>query len=367
MKYLYLFIIFLLFNISAFGDLLPYEDEWTPGLFGYIDQTGKIIIPAQFRSFGLPDSMPIPFVNGMLRKMHIDSNTTTFFKTDGTEIIYNFSHMGDFSSGITWGKMNNRFYSIKMNGESSPINYIINGIITCYSGNFFNEGIAFIYDENYKVIAIDTSFRKLFELPVSLENTSGRFSSGLLAVRNSRGLWGYLGITGRMAIPARYNLINLPSIGNEYINFQGNYAILSENNSDFYIINKQGNEIKRFSLIFHSDNRKHMFIQGDFLVYKPIVNYYDEYFNIFIYNLITKEEIQLRLKKDNYGFGYPLKLGNNILCYNKIITYDGRILTELSDFHGRVIQIWYEKYIVIHNEGYFTIYDENGKKIPVPY
>ena len=374
MKKLVVGFIFVVIGFFAFSqDLLPYEDEWNAGTFGYIDETGKIIIPAQIRIVGR--DWPEQFFEGMLR-FTSNSNTTTFFKTDGTRVTYNFSNVGNFSNGIA-SAYSNRSFFLKINGDSFPNNY--GYIYRSVDGRIFNEGVAFV-SENNKTIAIDTSFNRLFELPVSFQNTSHKFSSGLLAVRNARGLWGYMDTTGRMVIPAKFALsgrhfgrgLYENDSENEYANFQGNYAILTDDGQNFYVINKQGEMIKNFETAYFDFPLGQMFIHRDYLVYQPIKSAYDaEEFAVYICNLITGEETQVQIPKDEWSYdtGRPIKLGENILCNNIIFSYNGEIITQVSDFnsvddnYGDKVRIWYNKYIVIRNEGYFTYYDQTGREI----
>jgi len=349
--------------------LLPYEDEWNARTYGYIDRTGKIVIPAQFE---LVYGKAEPFYEGMRQAYTAGQKQTTFFKADSTKVTYNFESMSNFSSGIAIGFSNNKAFFIKINGDNNPINFTY--IYSDVAGHIFNEGIALVL-ENNRVIAINTSFNKLFELPVEFSSTSHKFSSGLLAIKNARGLWGYMDRTGKMVISAKFALLSSyfgngrydNDRENENANFQGNYAILSNEYNEFYVINKQGDIIKTFETADFDFPLAQMFIHGDYLVYTP-----NNKGNIKIINLLTEKEIDVDLASGSEYYiinTWPKALGENIIYYGNIISNDGRILFKIPNYRNSDsdmnLEVWYDKYIVIHNEGYFTIYDETGREISV--
>jgi hypothetical protein len=376
MKKLMVCFCFLAISFYSFSqDLLPYEDEWNAGTYGYIDETGKIIIPAQLRL----SSEPEPFYEGMVQKfVRGENQKTTFFRKDGSEITYNFYPMGNFSNGIAIVSSNRRSIFVNIAGQSFPANYKY--LHTDIEGHFFNEELAIVVDENDKTIVIDTSFKKVFELPVPFTSTSHKFSNGLLAVKNAKGLWGYIDTTGKIVIPAKFALLSryfgngqyYNDRENENANFQGNYAILSNEKNKFYVINKQGEIIKNFETIHYDYPFSRMFIHGDYLVYAL-----NNYGIIRIINLLNEKEIDVDTSEvNNYGDRVPVYaspspkvLGENIYYNGRIVSYDGEILFKIPNYvsnsNGRNISIWYDKYIVIHNDGYFTIYDETGVEILV--
>jgi hypothetical protein len=378
LKNVVLLFVFSVINSSLFGQyLLPYEDEWNAGTYGYIDRTGKIIIPAQFQLDN--DDRAEPFYEGMRQQPYTSGQKQTiFFRTDGTKVTYNFEYMSGFSSGISLASSSRSIMFVNLAGQSYPANYKY--IFTDSDGHCFNEGIALVLDENDKTIVIDTSFRKLFELPVSFTNTSHKFSNGLLAIKNARGLWGYIDKTGKIVIPAKFALLSryfgngqyYNDRENENANFQGNYAILSNEYNKFYVINKQGEIIKNFETIHYDYPFSRMFIHGDYLVYAL-----NDYGIIRIINLLNEKEIDVDTSEvDKYGDRVPVYaspspkvLGENIYYNGRIISYNGEILFKkpnyVSNSNGRNISIWYDKYIVIYNDGYFTIYDETGVEILV--
>ena len=369
-KIILFFALIFFYGFSVFGQyLLPFEDEWNAGVFGYIDETGKIIIPAQ--QIGVPgQNWPQPFSEGMLRKFTPTVQTTTFFRTDGSKITFPFESMSGFSNGISRVFHNRESFFVDINGNRLPFNY--SWVYRSHGGYYFNEGIAFVRDENNRIIAIDTSGNELFELPTSFYNTSRKFSSGLLAVRNARGLWGYLDTTGAIVIPPRFAL-SRRLFENRYsetrANFQGNYAVLTDDGQNFYVINKQGEIIKSFQTVHFNFPLDAMFIHGDYLVYIPV---HPREGVLHISNLVTGEKLQVQLSK-NPSRGsdhrcFPRRLGENIFFNGYIISYAGEVLFHVPDFNIITtdrLRIWYDKFIIIRNIGYFTIFDETGTEITI--
>ncbi|MGO8694354.1 MAG: WG repeat-containing protein [Rectinemataceae bacterium] len=212
-----------LFVIAALGyplgaqDFIPYQDQKTH-LYGYMDGNGNVVIKPNFKKSGdFAENIAI---------VEVKENYQSYI--DGTgKIIFSSPVIGDklqpFSNG----------YGIAFNSAGT---YFINEqgqtVSPTYDGaNPFSEGIAVVWKGD-KCIAVDAKFKQLFEVPIDPVNRSGSlsFHSGLMAVRNADGLWGYVDRNGQFAIRPRFNTCS---------DFKGSYALAGSYASDGSI----GNEV----------------------------------------------------------------------------------------------------------------------------
>lgn len=223
--------------INAFSsDLLSISkrNKW-----GYIDNTGKVVIKPEFKYAGdfVEGLAPVKFRNNKWGYIDETGKTviegkylsaTTF--SEGFAIVqtasrgaaYNFidktdnllleNNVGDakrFSDGLApvmiasgeWVYINNLGKKVITNGE---IGYF-------KSAGIFNEGIAAVFSEdgnalnNYHYAFIDKTGKEVITLDKSTTMAIGSFSEGLAPVMINR-KWGYYNLQGEIVIPAHYAL-----------------------------------------------------------------------------------------------------------------------------------------------------------------
>ena len=149
-----------------------------------------------------------------------------------------FQYIGEFSDGFALIVRNQRYAYVNNTGKICvPFVY--------FAATDFSEGKAIVLDSLNRIHCIDTSFKVLFSLPDSVDET-GVFSEGLLPVM-CKGKYGYYNNKGNLVIPYMYDLAG---------NFKEQVApvgmmqsIKDSVFSQWYFIDKSGRKI--IDSVFH--------------------------------------------------------------------------------------------------------------------
>ena len=185
------------------------NDKW-----GFMDKTGKVVIPCEWRYAA--DG----FSEGLAHVM--DSNKKWGFidKTGKVVSPCEWDDAKGFSEGLArvmdgnWGFIDN-------NGEV---------VIPCtwYNADGFSEGLARVEDNNYKKGFIDKTGKVV--IPCTWYNADG-FSEGLARVMDSNEKWGFIDKTGKVVIPCTWKQGN---------NFYEGLAAVANEDWLYGFINKTG-------------------------------------------------------------------------------------------------------------------------------
>jgi hypothetical protein len=164
---------------------------------GYIDGTGKIVIPIKFDYF-YPESFweglaPIQVrnKNGKLEQGYVD-------KSGKVKLLAGVSETDFFSEGLAAVKKNEKYGYI-----DKTMKFVIPPQFD--SAGSFDSGRAAvldIYRDRSKQYYIDTSGRKVFDCDTKF--CSG-FSEGLAMIENKYNQHGYIDINGKVVIKPRFN------------------------------------------------------------------------------------------------------------------------------------------------------------------
>ncbi|MBN2595541.1 MAG: WG repeat-containing protein [Marinifilaceae bacterium] len=347
MKLRNLVITFLLafFCTSLWGQsLLPFKDDWT-GKYGFKDQDGNVVVEPNLREVN-------PFYNG-IAIVENERRQPQYVRSDGkiisfTQSIYELNNFSD-DIGLVRPQSGDFFY-ISKEGETISPEYD-----RAYP---FSEGVAIVIVDD-KLTVINTSFEPLFELPVSPYGSVGagdkyahEFNSGLLAIQNADGKWGYIGIDGELSIPPKFTYPG---------EFVGNYALtkMTDRYSDeWLIINNSGDTIFTVEFPRFDHPEAHAIIFGDYFIWNP------DREEIIIRNLVDKIEIQIDVPK--YLSGYD----DNIRPYlwDEKILYDGSIISLTGEIEGKIEYkggsddvIWNNEYLYSDDQKLYTITGEEFK------
>lgn len=180
------------------------------GKFGVIDKTGKVVIPFQYSWAEYSSSMfrPLEAFHEGLATVLKDGKYGYIDKT-GAEVIPRQYHTAkSFSEGLA---------AVQKDGKWGFIDKTGKDVIPFQYGEAisFSEGLAAV-EKNGKWSYIDKTGKEV--LSVSYDDVYS-FSEGLAAVKED-GKWGYIDRTGKLVIPCRYE---------GYANsFSGGFAVVSD-------------------------------------------------------------------------------------------------------------------------------------------
>lgn len=169
---------------SAFDtSLLPVKNgEGEKAQYGYVDQQGKFVIPAQFyRAY--------PFHDGLAKVVN-DKNEVGYINKKGKCVI--------------------------------PYQYM--------NGTDFSEGLAFVVSEGEAPVCINKSGKEVFKCDKSVKLVRN-FKHGLAAFRNKDDRWGYLNTKGKIVINAQFYWAD---------NFSEGLASVANKDDEYGYINKKG-------------------------------------------------------------------------------------------------------------------------------
>jgi hypothetical protein len=203
--------------------------------FGYIDQTGRKVIPCKYKSvylsflnitIGTDGQMKITeFISFKEDVVALKSGDKWGYidKTGKTIISFLYDDVAFFSEGLASVKLNNKWGYINKTGETT-VPFIYDNT------NLFSEGLAAV-KLNDKWGYIDKTGKTAIALGYE---TAHSFSEGLAAVKlNDK--WGYIDKTGNLAIPLIYDEAN---------DFTESGSAKVKLNGKEFKINKTGQEFK---------------------------------------------------------------------------------------------------------------------------
>ena len=178
---------------SDFHEGLAYVEEkmWLEGPIGFIDETGRLVIPLRRQS-------DVPRFSEGLAAVGLDGGYGFIDKTGKVVIEPRFSYAGDFSEGLAW-----------VHTRDDKAGYIDKtGRFVIGPGDFkltddsnFSEGLAAVRMRG-GVGYIDRTGR--VRIPPRFQR--GRPFSGGMARVGVGGREGYIDRTGRLRVPARYDI-----------------------------------------------------------------------------------------------------------------------------------------------------------------
>lgn len=194
--------------------LAAVQDE--NGKWGYIDQTGKVVIPFQYTlAWNFSEGLAGVYLNG--KWGFID-------KTEKVVIPYQYDEARSFFEGLAMvrvGSAEIKYGFIDKTGkEVIPRQY--------NRARDFSEGFAAVRDENSKWGFIDKTGKEVIPCQYI---TVGDFSEGLAWVYDENGEKNFIDRTGKVGIPYQYK--------NAYSFFEG-LAMVSNENSKWGFIDKTG-------------------------------------------------------------------------------------------------------------------------------
>ena len=193
------------------------EIDWAHfGKVGFIDTTGKVVIPADKFDVMMGEGPIIPdFSEGLCRQFDPDNNSTKFFDKTGKVIFEVKGHADDFHEGlVAIGKdiseseddyMWRIGFVDKTGFETIP--FIFNSVgqfseDLCWAQTdntcgFINKSGKFELTGDWKTLV-------LYEDTEGQEDLSPTFSEGLAWVCNQDGKFGYIDTKGNVVVPFRY-------------------------------------------------------------------------------------------------------------------------------------------------------------------
>lgn len=194
------------------------------GLWGFIDKTGKTVIPCIFR---YENSHSEEFSNGLDLCVFMDGNIINL--ADSYTSSFNYADL--FTEGLARVKNKDGLFGfIDRNGNSAiPCSFKF--------ADFFSDGLAMVqnkdglfgYIDRYGNMAVPCSFKDAHSfidglarvqnndrlygyidkngkmvVPCSFEDSCPFFSEGLASVRNKKGLYGFIDKNGKFVIPCSF-------------------------------------------------------------------------------------------------------------------------------------------------------------------
>ena len=155
------------------------------GKYGYIDKTGKVVVPVKYESIGL-------FSDG-IAKVKKNGKYGYINKTGKEVIPIKYESIGYFFDGIAEVKQDDKYGYINKTGkEVVPVKY--------ESVGYVSDGIAKV-KQNGKYGFVDKTGKEV--TPLNYDNT-GPFSEGFAWVKRN-GKYGYIDKTGKEITPLKYD------------------------------------------------------------------------------------------------------------------------------------------------------------------
>ncbi|MCR4613926.1 MAG: WG repeat-containing protein [Bacteroidaceae bacterium] len=193
------------------------EIDWAHfGKVGFIDTTGKVVIPADKFDVMMGEGPIIPdFSEGLCRQYDPENNSTKFFDKTGKVVFEVKGSSDDFHDGlVAVGKdiseseddyMWRIGFVDKTGSETIPFTFNRVGQFSedlCWAETdntcgFINKNGKFELTGDWKTLV-------LFEDTEGQENLSPTFSDGLAWVCNQDGKFGYIDTKGNVVVPFRY-------------------------------------------------------------------------------------------------------------------------------------------------------------------
>jgi serine/threonine protein kinase len=200
------------------------------GKWGYIDNTGKEVIPCKYDDAGWPSQEGLIEVALNGKKGFIDNT--------GKEIIScKYDDSRRFSEGLASVKLNGKWgYIDKTGKEVVPCKYDYIDV------NGFSEGLALIWF-NKKFGFIDKTGKEV--IPCKYDG-AGDFSEGVASVKLN-GKWGYIDKTGEKVIPCKYDYVWDFSEGVAPVELNGKYGYVDKTGKEVVPCNYDYIDVNGFS------------------------------------------------------------------------------------------------------------------------
>lgn len=339
---LFLITLFNGFVIDAYSqELIPFKSQMT-GKYGYMNESGKIVIKAQFYKVS-------EFSNGIA--IVSDVLTTFYINETGATILKAPSEIESFSNNYGIVRSSGGSYFVNSTGKTiSPIyRYAIP----------FSENIAIVWISG-KVMAINKLFKTLFEIeidPTRYGEYFGQYSDGMMPIKNIQNKWGYINNVGKIVIKPSYIYPG---------KFLNGYAIVYSSELKWHVINKVGDSICSFNFKESFDYQsKNCFLIKDKLIFRPKTGI------IRIVSLVNNSSIDVKIKMTENEemekkFICPIILKDYIFYDGKIIDLDGKIVWQIDKFK-KIETTYYNKYILVEKtDNDFHLYKYDGTEISFP-
>ena len=313
------------------------------GKYGFIDRTGKIVIPCKF-DFAHDFSEGLALVGKGTGQF---SRKYGYIDMQGKQVVpFKYADAEDFSEGLARVEKDKKYGFIDKTGKE---------VIPCKYGNAkeFHEGLACVYEATKWSFGIATEGEWVFIDKTGKKKISCKcdfvesFSEGLARVEKDR-KYGYIDITGKEVIPCRYDDAGTFSEGLAW----------AERNGKCGYIDKTGKEV--FSCMFENVGGFH---EGLALVGKGHkYGFIDKTGKEVIpckYSEVMNFHEGLACVATDGKYGYIDKDGNEVIPCK--FEYDSDDLLEdyASDFHNGLAYICDED---SEDDGYI---DKSGNKIVI--
>ena len=331
-------------------------ESWTTytenGLVGYKDQSGKVVIPAQFASAW-------EFSQGIARVCERDKDLEAFIDTTGKLITPSKYSGGDWVVRyglVRVGAYGDDITRALMNGERLDYAVSENGKTTVYmkSGKTFNY--------SYKEGFIDTKGKEVIPLKFDEANS---FVDGMAAVYQFQGRWGgqdvykvgWIDTTGKMVIP--YMSGGSTNYDWSVYNFKdGLVCYFVETDKDPDTLPAGGIMDKTGKVIIPANK--------------------DEWFHSYSFGLLWRDGvIAVTPDKEVNAKGVPTKGGGYEWSFSAIYDYSGKLIKNLEGYvyampigsgftmalhqlpDGALVDVLDTQM----NEGYWSVFDRYGNMV----
>lgn len=170
------------------GDLVKFSDS--SGKWGFVDKTGKLVIPCQWEYVGNV------FIEGLARVKDSSGKWGFIDKTGKLVIPCLWDEVWSFIAGMARVKDSSGKWGLidKTGRIISPCKWEVIWI--------FRDSMSEVQDSNGKWGLIDKSGKMISPCKWNYVCT---FSEGLAAVQDSNGKWGYIDKTGELVIPCEWD------------------------------------------------------------------------------------------------------------------------------------------------------------------
>jgi len=218
---------FINFNKDGFLMVTESKKAWgsTNNFYGMLDKSGKEIIPAKYKFLGSP-------TNGMVMLQDPDTKKYGFADYTGKIAVpLKYSDANHFhSSG---------FARVKEDGAVNFVYINRKGVVVDKNDQVlpvFNEGVAIEKNDSYLVIVN----KKKNEKKVEGFADQWNIQEGLFLVKDKKGKYGFVDLTGKLIIPCQYDEAGFFKNGLAWVGKKGPYSY----SSTYYgYITKTGEEI----------------------------------------------------------------------------------------------------------------------------
>lgn len=207
--------------------------DYQTGKVGFIDQTGKEVIPLKYDDAWF-------FTEGLAR-VKLNGKLGFIDKTGKEVIPFNQTPIYPFSDGLARFKLNNKWGFIDQNGKEILI------VKKEYDnvGSFY-EGLARVKLNN-KFGFIDKTGKEVIPLKYdSVYEIGNSFTEGLARVElNDK--FGFIDKTGKEVVPLKYDFAGLYKEGLARVSLKNKRSFIDQNENEIILIEKEYDNINSFS------------------------------------------------------------------------------------------------------------------------